>query len=71
MKDIAKHETQGMGPAAVKNYARHLPQFIALKESRVRNFSTPPCREPSLHILVDRVHYPFYTPFLHPLVDRG
>jgi len=67
MKDITKHETQGLGPAAVKNYAKHLPQFIALKASRVRGFSTHPCREPSLHTLVDRG----FTTLLHTLVDRG
>ena len=34
VKDISKHETHGLAPAAIKNYAKHLPQFIALKVFR-------------------------------------
>ena len=45
MKDIGKHETHGLDTRAIKDYSKHLPEFIALKVLRVRNFSTPPCSE--------------------------
>ena len=44
-KEISRHETHGLASLAIKNYAKHLPQYIALQVFRVRIIPYTPYSE--------------------------